>query len=298
MTDTMKSDSASTIRLAIVFFAVSLAVNLSQSILFEMDLLSIYLSYANYLTPLVMTAVVLADMIHHHRIDWTLLVITFCTGGCGAALYPLWHKITGSGKEMKNLLAVIAILVAAQSLFGILTNTYSFRQFALRNVWAPHLGWFISLVAVAYAVKLLKMMNCKRALVWIFALTLTLFKMNAGIIILLLYVAVYGTQHPGKGIINKYLVLITVVTIYNRFGHWAIEQLGLFDTHFDLATYLTLSGSAACTVAMIILLIIDAVRLPIKGRVWRLLPALFNPLYSVIAIQDTQEQNQDRVEQQ
>ena len=251
-----------------------------------------YLSYANYLTPLVMTAVVLADMIRHHRTDWTLLVITFCTGGCGAALYPLWHKITGSGKDMKNLLAVIAILVAAQSLFGILTNTYSFRQFAQRNVWAPHLGWFISLVAVAYAVKLLKMMNCKRVLVWIFALTLTLFKMNAGIIILLLYVAVYGTQHPGKSIINKYLVLITVVTIYNSFGLWAIEQLGYFDLAFNPA------GSAACTVALIILLIIDAVRLPIKGRVWRLLPALFNPLYSVIAIQDTQEQNQDRIEQQ
>lgn len=292
MTDTMKSDSVSTIRLAIVFFAVSLAVNLSQLILFDIDVPSFYLSYANYLTPLVMTAVVLADMIRRHRIDWTLLVITFCTGGCGAALYPLWHKITGSGKEMKNLLTVIAILVAAQSLFGILTKTYSFRQFALRNVWAPHLGWFISLVAVAYAVKLLKMMNCKRVLVWFFALILTLFKMNAGIIILLLYVAVYGTQHPGKSIINKYLVLITVVTIYNSFGLWAIEQLGYFDLAFNPA------GSAACTVAMIILLIIDAVRLPIKGRVWRLLPALFNPLYSVIAIQDTQEQNQDRIEQQ
>lgn len=292
MTDTMKYDSVSTIRLAIVFFAVSLAVNLSQLILFDIDVPSFYLSYANYLTPLVMTAVVLADMIRRHRIDWTLLVITFCTGGCGAALYPLWHKITGNGKEMKSLLAVIAILIAAQSLFGILTKTYSFRQFALRNVWAPHLGWFISLVAVAYAVKLLKMMNCKRVLVWFFALILTLFKMNAGIIILLLYVAVYGTQHPGKSIINKYLVLITVVTIYNSFGLWAIEQLGYFDLAFNPA------GSAACTVAMIILLIIDAVRLPIKGRVWRLLPALFNPLYSVIAIQDTQEQNQDRIEQQ
>lgn len=292
MTNTMKYDSVSTIRLAIVFFAVSLAVNLFIFIPYDIDSLHYSLHYANYLTPLVMTAVVLADMIRRHRTDWTLLVITFCTGGCGAALYPLWHKITGSGKEMKNLLAVIAILVAAQSLFGILTKTYSFRQFALRNVWAPHLGWFISLVAVAYAVKLLKMMNCKRALVWIFALTLTLFKMNAGIIILLLYVAVYGTQHPGKSIINKYLVLITVVTIYNSFGLWAIEQLGYFDLAFNPA------GSAACTVAMIILLIIDAVRLPIKGRVWRLLPALFNPLYSVIAIQDTQEQNQDRIEQQ
>lgn len=292
MTDTMKSDSVSTIRLAIVFFAVSLAVNLFIFIPYDIDSLHYSLHYANYLTPLVMTAVVLADMIRHHRIDWTLLVITFCTGGCGAALYPLWHKITGNGKEMKSLLAVIAILIAAQSLFGILTKTYSFRQFALRNVWAPHLGWFISLVAVAYAVKLLKMMNCKRVLVWFFALILTLFKMNAGIMILLLYVAVYGTQHPGKSIINKYLVLITVVTIYNSFGLWAIEQLGYFDLAFNPA------GSAACTVAMIILLIIDAVRLPIKGRVWRLLPALFNPLYSVIAIQDTQEQNQDRIEQQ
>lgn len=292
MTDTMKYDSVSTIRLAIVFFAVSLAVNLFIFIPYDIDSLYYSLHYANYLTPLVMTAVVLADMIRRHRIDWTLLVITFCTGGCGAALYPQWHKITGSGKEMKNLLAVIAILVAAQSLFGILTKTYSFRQFALRNVWAPHLGWFIRMVAVAYAVKLLKMMNCKRVLVWIFALTLTLFKMNAGIIILLLYVAVYGTQHRGKSIINKYLVLITVVTIYNSFGLWAIEQLGYFDLAFNPA------GSAACTVAMIILLIIDAVRLPIKGRVWRLLPALFNPLYSVIAIQDTQEQNQDRIEQQ
>lgn len=292
MTDTMKYDSVSTIRLAIVFFAVSLAVNLFIFIPYDIDSLYYSLHYANYLTPLVMTAVVLADMIRHHRTDWTLLVITFFTGGCGAALYPLWHKITGSGKEMKNLLAVIAILIAAQALFGILNRTYSFRQFALRNVWAPHLGWFISLVAVAYAVKLLKMMNCKRIFVWIFALTLTLFKMNAGIIILLLYVAVYGTQHPGKSIINKYLVLITVVTIYNSFGLWAIEQLGYFDLAFNPA------GSAACTVAMIILLIIDAVRLPIKGRVWRLLPALFNPLYSVIAIQDTQEQNQDRIEQQ
>lgn len=292
MTDTMKYDSVSTIRLAIVFFAVSLAVNLFIFIPYDIDSLYYSLHYANYLTPLVMTAVVLADMIRHHRTDWTLLVITFCTGGCGAALYPLWHKITGSGKEMKNLLAVIAILIAAQALFGILNRTYSFRQFALRNVWAPHLGWFISLVAVAYAVKLLKMMNCKRVLVWFFALILTLFKMNAGIIILLLYVAVYGTQHPGKSIINKYLVLITVVTIYNSFGLWAIEQLGYFDLAFNPA------GSAACTVALIILLIIDAVRLPIKGRVWRLIPALFNPLYSVIAIQDTQEQNQDRIEQQ
>lgn len=291
MTDTMKSDSVSTIRLAIVFFAVSLAVNLSQSILFEMDLLSFYLSYANYLTPLVMTAVVLADMIRHHRTDWTLLVITFCTGGCGAALYPLWHKITGNGKEMKSLLAVIAILVAAQALFGILNRTYSFRQFALRNAWAPYLGWVIRMVAVAYAVKLLKMMNCKRIFVWIFALTLTLFKMNAGIMILLLYVAVYGTQHPGKSIINKYLVLITVVTIYNSFGLWAIEQLGYFDLAFNPA------GSAACTVALIILLIIDAVRLPIKGRVWRLLPALFNPLYSVIAIQDNREAERTSVQE-
>lgn len=290
----MKTNSISTIELSILYFVISLVTNLISTTLLEAKLWFPYSIYVVFLIPLVMMAVVLTDMIKHHRTDWTLLVIIICTGGCGAALYPLWHKITDIGKGMRNLLTIITILLAAKFLFNYLSNAHFFKLFALRNDWVSYLGWVISLIAVAYAVKPLRMMDCRRSLVWISVLTLICFNMYAGILIMLLYVAIFDTQHPGKSIINKYLVLLPVITVYNVTADFVIGHWGLIYLYPNLAAIISTAGSSACTIAMIILLIVDAIRSPLEGKVWRLLPALFDPLYSVIALQhmDNTEQEQ------
>lgn len=300
----MKQNTITTNKLAIIYFVTYV---ITEIILTIPDFLSLpndfYGSLPN-ITPavialpsIIMLGIVIADMIKLHQVDWLLLIIILSTGGLGAALYPMWGKVTAHSKEIKNVLTPIVVLMLAKFIFGYLSQSYAFKHFSLRNDWAPYIGWVINIGGVMYAAKMLRWMNCKHIITWVATLVFTVFQINFGLLMLLLFIALYGSQHPGKNPINKYIILLLVGTIVARYIAPHFLDIALNQGR-DMFQYFSSTINSLLFIVIIVLLVIDTIKHPIKGKVWRLLPAFSSPIYSIIAIQDIQEQNQDCVEHQ
>lgn len=293
----MKSTSISTNTLAIVFFCVTLAINLLQWITLSLDTTGlvdniVYLRSLRFLSPIVMTVIIGADMIKTNKMDWRLLVITFCTNGIGAALYPLWRKDAVEAKIIKNIITILTIIIACPYIYLIIKDLHVITTFVYRNPWTAYIKWIFNIIAVVYSIQLLRTLNYKQPTIWTFALILIFLNANIGVLFLLTLLLTNGTQHPWGNYINKYLVLFSIQTIYSISSSWILTHLDQYQINSNIYEAHAYILSLFLLIA-IILLIVDTRRLPVTGKVWRLLPALFNPIYSIIAMQDKETNEND-----
>ena len=237
--------------------------------------------------PVVMTVVVAREMMKQGDWDWKLLLITLSTG-FGAALYPIWSKITSRGNQMQNLLTFVALLFFLYFGYGFLKDTPALFRFAARNDWAQssYILIFLRLLAVVLAFRLLGIIKCKHLPMGCVVLILSFLNMDFGILLLLLFSAIYGDQYPAGNPINKYVILLFVFfalkALYNLILHHYVSNGGL---GVNVIVNVWAVINLIFLIAMIILLVKELRKMSPKGKVWLVLPAIFNSaIFSIIAI--------------
>lgn len=260
------------------------------------DLLSVYIRlYYSFFMPVVMTAVLAFFMSREKCFSGLLLFFSFVSYGVGAIFYPLWLKKQEAPHfaQLNRYLLIYGIAMAVNMAWPFVELLYAWGEFLCRNDWAAYLPYLYNVVMACLAVSQLREMNCKHVVILVCAIVLMLCGCVSGVLMMVLLYALCGNDFKAPNHLTKYWVVLAACMLLGFVWQKVYSMLMVRGVYEVMnMSWLASVIYGLSRVLVLIFLIKDFCRTPIKGKVWLMLPVLVSTIFPILAIEAAKEETE------